>query len=589
MSIARSSYLKNTTGGDFVDQKQGGTILGQSADTDITNSLTLKDSSVAQVEAGQKERGAATKIVANGEFGKMRKGNYAIKGVRSSIANLESFILSFFGKFGSGFRDAKSRNPIRLKEGLEFSTLTDSSNQISLNLSESDGEFDVVVDWGDGTKNNIKTWNDPAATHTYRVEGLKTIKVSGTLGQQMYFYNTVKDVATMRGWAGSFYRFLLFTYPETIDVIYDGVDSTFPALRAVLKTYKNQTWNTFPDMRKWDVSKVRHFDVFNFGTVIPLRITNYGNMNYSTRMDSEFNQDISGWDMSGATTLSSMFERSIFNQPIGNWNVSNVVGFSGMFSSNSKFNQDISKWNTGSATNLNGMFQNATSFNNGGSDGIRNWDTSNVEYLQSTFKGATSFNRPLNYWDTSSVISFFECFRGASSFDQDLGNWSFESADSGNSMDLVRVFAYTPFNNGGSDSIKNWRFSETPNVRLDQFLAYASSFNQPIGEWDISNVTSMDGIFYYATSFDQDVSSWDFSLAISTNQSRTVNLFSGQGGLSTENYDPLLIKLASQAQASRPKIFDMGTSTYTAGGAAEAARNTLVNTYGWTITDGGAA
>jgi hypothetical protein len=33
---------------------------------------------------------------------------------------------------------------------------------------------------------------------------------------------------------------------------------------------------------------------------------------------------------------------------------------------------------------------------------------------------------------------------------------------------------------------------------------------------------------------------------------------------------------------------NMGTSTYTTGSAAATARNTLVNTYGWSITDGGA-
>ena len=32
---------------------------------------------------------------------------------------------------------------------------------------------------------------------------------------------------------------------------------------------------------------------------------------------------------------------------------------------------------------------------------------------------------------------------------------------------------------------------------------------------------------------------------------------------------------------------NFGGSQYTLGGAAESARNTLINTYGWTITDGG--
>jgi len=35
-------------------------------------------------------------------------------------------------------------------------------------------------------------------------------------------------------------------------------------------------------------------------------------------------------------------------------------------------------------------------------------------------------------------------------------------------------------------------------------------------------------------------------------------------------------------------LVDMGISRYSAGSAAATARNTLINTYGWTITDGGA-
>ena len=38
-----------------------------------------------------------------------------------------------------------------------------------------------------------------------------------------------------------------------------------------------------------------------------------------------------------------------------------------------------------------------------------------------------------------------------------------------------------------------------------------STFNQPIGDWDVSNVTNMRDMFSGATSFNQDIGSWDVS------------------------------------------------------------------------------
>jgi surface protein len=39
----------------------------------------------------------------------------------------------------------------------------------------------------------------------------------------------------------------------------------------------------------------------------------------------------------------------------------------------------------------------------------------------------------------------------------------------------------------------------------------AESFNQPIGEWNTSNVTTMAAMFHTATSFNQDISGWNTS------------------------------------------------------------------------------
>jgi surface protein len=50
----------------------------------------------------------------------------------------------------------------------------------------------------------------------------------------------------------------------------------------------------------------------------------------------------------------------------------------------------------------------------------------------------------------------------------------------------------------------------------------ASSFNQPVNNWDVSHVTDMNNMFADAQSFNQDVSDWDISSITST-----PNMFGG--------------------------------------------------------------
>ena len=46
----------------------------------------------------------------------------------------------------------------------------------------------------------------------------------------------------------------------------------------------------------------------------------------------------------------------------------------------------------------------------------------------------------------------------------------------------------------------------------------ATSFNQPLNNWNTTNVTNMSGMFWRATSFDQPLNDWDTSNVTNMNE-----------------------------------------------------------------------
>jgi surface protein len=105
----------------------------------------------------------------------------------------------------------------------------------------------------------------------------------------------------------------------------------------------------------------------------------------------------------------------------------------------------------------------------------------------------------------------------------------------------------------------------------------ASAFNQPLDNWDVSSVTDMRAMFYNASAFNQPLDSWNVSSV--TNMSL---MFSG--ALSTANYDALLNAWSAQS-LQRNVTFDAEGSTYSP--ASQAARQSIIDNFNWTINDGG--
>ena len=111
------------------------------------------------------------------------------------------------------------------------------------------------------------------------------------------------------------------------------------------------------------------------------------------------NYQISKWDVSNITDMTSMFNSAYINNDIDltNWNVSNVLGMRSMFTSSIYFNQNISKWNVEKVKRIDSMFS-------------------------GTDKTRTPFNQNLSEWNVKSVTNASNMFQYSSvSNDQLIG------------------------------------------------------------------------------------------------------------------------------------------------------------------------
>jgi len=256
----------------------------------------------------------------------------------------------------------------------------------------------------------------------------------------------------------------------------------------------------------------------------------------------------------------------------------------GTIGSNDVFNQTtvkaidaIGNWLSGGRTSLQQEFYNNSNIN---SSDMANWDVSNINNLNQTFRNASAFNVNIGSWDVSSVTNFPSMFRNADAFNQDIGSWDVSAGTRFTSMFRDN----SGFQNGGNNNINNWTFKSTGTIGF-RHMFRNSHFNRNIGSWNTGQVTTMRDMFRDARNFDQDISSWDFTGISSSDNLR--NFFSGNAELDEDNYDPLLIRWSNQASSMPNNInVNMGDSEYDSDAAAS-ARSTLINTYGWTINDGG--
>jgi surface protein len=214
-------------------------------------------------------------------------------------------------------------------------------------------------------------------------------------------------------------------YFETTGELYWAVDQYVKAVY-----YGNGTGDTFlvddlieqyGNVSEWDVSRLTDFSLVFYRGDRSAYTSSATDLTNFVPEQTMFVDDISGWNVSMATTMEGMFAGAMnFSQNLSAWDTSRVSTMRAMFHSASSFNGDVGGWNVGSVTDFSAMFFGCFSF-----EGIElsAWDTSAAADMSNMFAETGSLAGNLAKWNVGRLTTLEAMFR-SSNFNGDLTSWN---------------------------------------------------------------------------------------------------------------------------------------------------------------------
>lgn len=353
------------------------------------------------------------------------------------------------------------------------------------------------VDWGDGVIEVISTTG--AKTHAYTTSGLYDIKIYGRAGFAFTDSKRVKDVKQW-GTLKIANALSMFSGANTITTLSASDSPVFWGNVNASNMFTTCANFIGGNMNTWKTSNISNMAVLFYNS-------------------PNFSDNISTWDTSNVSNMRLMFGASnVFNQPIGNWNTSKVTDMSGMFIATKVFNQPIGNWDTSNVTTMSSMFDTSLAFN----QPIGNWNVGKVTDMALMFTKANAFNQPIGNWNVSNVTNMSIMFgtnngavNGANSFNQDISSWNTSKVTNTSFM----FQNAKKFNNGQAAGVagsgmdrtvsSGWKTGNiTLATNMSNMFYGASSFNQNLGNWCVSNTTAPSGFSVSTANWTQPKPTW---------------------------------------------------------------------------------
>ena len=438
--------------------------------------------------------------------------------------------------------------------------------------THSNGTYDAEVDWGDGTTSYLDHHNDYQNLHTYAVAGDYQVSIKGKFTQLCFYYDYkhnyqhAKRVISIdnlgmtnidRLWY-AFYKcqnMVSFTAGNT-NASPSDLSQCFMYCYAMVSCdvtgINTSGCGTFYNMFRYCQSLVSlDLRSFNVSSVYNLAymLANCGSLE---------TVDLSGWDTSYVTSMRRMFDScsSLKSLDLSSFDTSKINNTAELFYyCGSLETVDLSGWDTSNVTSMKSMFYGCSSIL---SIDLSSFDTSSVTDMYAMFSQCRKLETvDLSGFDTSNVIKFNRMFHSC---------YKLKAAD-------LSSFSSTGLNASFADMFVNCISLETVDM----------------SNIDTSNVTNMSWMFYYCRYLTEikGVENWNIQGLVNSN---SLDIFLYYTTLDTVTYDQLLVNWEAQASSIPVALSpNFGDCEYTKDSTADLARSSLINNYGWSISDGGYA